>query len=557
MSQAKQKLIIEAHADALQLILLRRAGTQLQCVDHRRVTVQDADADKCALQHQVVLDEAQSIIEANGWAGGTDWTFLIGGSVTACHYFNMPALSAKELADAVKLKLAQQMHFPIGDAIVDVQTLSKNKKGGDDVLVRATALRHDVSDAAVAFATDLGVSNAMVTTYATALHALADVTASEANEPHATLFIDRSASVLMVSGPSGPLLTTELPLSEREFVTALMRPIIAGDDMVQLDEAAAEQLWHTHGIPAPNETIDAHDLQGRNLLPLLEPVLQRFAQQLIQWLTFASTTEGGVELERVALVGPCARVNGMADALAGRLNRDIAVVDWLAEVGLRHEAAGGDGSLAAACGAILRPATIPNLITPNERQARRVRRLCKSTTIVGPLVAAAALGFAFLINHTSGGLQMASGNVDRDMARLKDIQARNEQVLAQRQTMERMQAELDSFAMATPNWLGLMKEVSFILPEGVAIERLTGREVAGQLRVAIQALAVESTAMAGCDRMIEQTLRAIEQSPFSEAVHLINVSRSDPNSGQKTARLNVEIELVYRGSEPSEKEARP
>jgi|GEM_PF-2203876 len=557
MSQAKQQLIIEAQTDALQLILLQRVGTQLQCVDHRQVLVKDADAAKCALHHQVVLDEAQSIIESNGWTRGTDWAFLIGGSVTACHYFTMPALSAKEMADAVKLKLAQQMHFPIGDAIVDVQSLSKQLKDSGNVLVRATALRHDVSDAAVGFATSLGVSNAMVTTYATALHALADITASEASEPHATLFIDRATSVLMVSGSTGPLLTTELPLGEREFVTALMRPIIAGEDMVQLDEAAAEQLWHAHGIPSPNESIEAHDLKGRNLLPLLEPVLQRFSQQLIQWLTFASTTDGGVELDRVALVGPYAHVNGIADALAGRLNRDIAVVDWLAEVGLGHEAERDAGKLSAACGAILNSTANPNLITPTEKQARRMRRLCKSTTIVGPLVAAAALGFAFLINHTSGGLQAAVGNVDLDMARLKEVQARNEQVLAQRQTVERMQGELDTFAAATPNWLGLLKELSFILPEGVAIERLTGRQVDGQLRIAIQALAIESTATAGCDRMIEQTLRAMEESPFSKAVHLINVSRSDPNSGQKTARLNVEIELVYRGSEPPNKEVQP
>jgi len=557
MSQAKSQLIIEAHADALQLILLQRVGAQLQCVDHRRVSVPDTDADKSALQHQLVLDKAQTIIEERGWTRSTDWTFLVGGSVTACHYFNMPALSAKEMVDAVKLKLGQQMHFPIGEAIVDVQTLSNTSKNRDTVLVRATALRHEVSDAAVSFATSMGISDAVVTTYATALHSLADITASSANEPHATLFIDRSKSVLMVSGQNGPLLTTELPLGEREFVTALMRPIIAGDDMVQLDDEAAEKLWQAHGIPNPSEVIESQDLQGRNLLPLLEPVLQRFAQQLIQWLTFASTTDGGVEINRVSLVGPCAHVNGMADALAGRLSRDMAVVDWLSEVGLSHKAETKVGAMAAACGAILSPSANPNLITPNEKQARRVRRLCKSTTVVGPMVAAAALAFAFLINHASGGLQSAAGSVDSDMARLLEVKARNEQLLAQRQSMERMQAELDSFAAATPNWLGLMKEFSFILPEGVAIERLTGRMVDKQLRVAMEALAVETATTAGCDQMIEETLRALEQSPFSKAVHLINVGRSDPRSGQKTARLNVEIELVYRTPASPQKEVRP
>ncbi|MCA9257243.1 MAG: hypothetical protein KDA33_16470, partial [Phycisphaerales bacterium] len=468
---------------------------------------------------------------------------LVGGAEVACHFLAMPALSGKELTEAVRLKLSQQMHFPLSEAVVDIHRMTP-PDSRDQAIVRASAIRKNVSMAAVAFAQQTRLWLAGVTSSVVALSRLATAERADDSEGvSAVLQIDHVFSTLVILGPAGPFLATELPVGIDDFTKALMRPIIAGDDVYQLEESQAIELRDRVGVPAHDADLGIHNLRGKNLLPLLEPALQRFAQQLTQWLTFAATTEGGGKVSTIHVVGAGAKLPGLSNSLGSRLKIDVESPAWASQ---SSGASGVDvDSIAAACAAAKFMPELPNLLPEEEFKRRRVARFRSSTTKAGPIVAAATLGIAFLFNQIGGRLSQAVGQVESEMIRVQSMVDENTQLQQQRSAINAIKARFDTFSGQTPNWLGLFKELSYILPKEIRVTRMTTRNDDNGIRIVIDADVARSGAGQSYDEIVERTLTALERSPFAAAVHLLNSSRSDEERGNYDGMLSVEVSLAY------------
>ncbi|MCB9854593.1 MAG: pilus assembly protein PilM [Phycisphaerales bacterium] len=549
MSKERQLIIVEARPESLRLNFVRCGGDGVvECIDMCSIAPTDPNSEESSLLDQLALDSAADAIrERSDWRNA-GLIVMVGGGEVGCHYFHMPALEGKALTQAVRLKLSQQLHFPLNEAVVDVCRSGDLKAAGDaTVSVRATAVKKSVSKAAVAFAQQTRLELIGVTSSAVALSRLSEAEqTTPIDDVRATLQIDQSYSTLIVIGTEGPCLATELPVGLDDFTKALMRPIIAGDDVYQLEEADAIALRDQAGVPDRDADLGIHNLKGKNLLPLLEPALQRFAQQLTQWLTFAATTEGGGNVSRLQVIGIGASMPGLADSLGHRLKMDVESPDWLSRTAKSTSASRHNvEAFASASSAARFISDLPNLLPEEEFKRRRIARFRSSTTKAGPIVAAATLGVAFLFNQIGGHLSKAVGQVQMEMVRVQSMVDKNTQLQQERSAITAIKAKFDDFACHTPNWLGFFKELSLILPKEIRVTRLSTRNDGAELRVVIDGEVARSRNGQSYDETVEVTLTALERSPFASAVHLVNSSRNDSERGNFEGTLSVEVSLAY------------
>ncbi|MBX3395252.1 MAG: pilus assembly protein PilM [Phycisphaerae bacterium] len=547
MSDKRDILILEASSAELRLSSARINGERVELSDSCSFVTQDRRDDRNAAQDQNLVDALSVAVSERNWVG-RDVICLLSGGTVACQYFDMPSLKGAPLLQAVTLKLSQQLHFPVAEAVVDFRSVPSHAAAQhNQQRVAVTAAHQDAAQSVINAAIRCGLNVAAVTSAAAALtaHAVSRIAAS--TQAQAVLHIGDRSSTLTVLRESAVTVTSELPFGLEDFTTALMRPIISGEEVIQLDVVRAMDLRDAVGIPAADERIESLGIPGAKLFPVLEPTLQKMVQQLTQWLTFASTLEEGAAVSRLYVTGPGLAMKGLTSALALRLKLQIEGWDWLDGTTSTRDRAGGMSrdAFAAATAAVCHRKTLPDLVPKEVRSEWRARRIRRSTAIISPIVAVVILGFAFLFNQMRSYTQTTLGSQKalNEMQMLADENARW-QVEAHR--VAEYRSSFEAFANSAPAWEGLFKELSRLLPSELRVIRLSVSGELDALRLRADANIYTTPTGRDFDEVVEQTLLALDRSPFLSAVQLINSTRYPADGSRlETGAMSVDLELAY------------
>lgn len=118
-------------------------------------------------------------------------------------------------------------------------------------------------------------------------------------------------------------LVRQVQFGTDRLVGALTRIMHASDGReIHLGPDAAARMLERIGIPEPDEDLDvAEGLTGRTILPLLQPVLQRFAVELKQTIRYGLGTGQGADL-RLLVAGRGAVIPRLAESITARHGLD-------------------------------------------------------------------------------------------------------------------------------------------------------------------------------------------------------------------------------------------
>ncbi len=536
----------------------------LAVVDHGAVTLSEGCAFCVAdeghsthpLDDVTLVDALVDFVAQHGWKG-RDLICLVGGEQAAVHYYMMPPVKGNALHQAALLKLGQQLHFDVADAVVSVDSSARPLRGRDgkaesdsQILVNVAAIHKERAWKVVETAARAKLNLISISTAPSTLAALATNVIDTGKGLDACLYLDERASTLIVLNGGNPWVATELPISLADLTTALMRPIIVGDDVVQLEEADAVTLRNEVGIPTPDQEIESLNVNGGRLLPLLEPVLQKFTKQLTQWMTFAATAAENGKIKRLRIVGPGAAVPRIADALAVRLTCEVDSFDWLSGVAktASPDLADSIQSYACAIGAARHPQSLPDMIPPELRKQRRNQRVRRSIAWCGPFVAAAIFGLAVMFGDVGAKL---GPELRSRMGQLSDgqrIVLANQKWNVEQQAIDNLQKQFDEFSNATPHWVGLFKELSMVLPDELQLIDFAGKARNENLIVTVQAAVVPGPTGQDFDQAVESTLLRLDESQFFSRVQLLEANRKpDQVLAGATGTLSMELSLAYPG----------
>lgn len=366
---------------------------------------------------------------------------------------------------------------------------------------------------------------------------------------HATLYVGDDGAALVGCEGGCVRFVRRVGFSTETLAEALTRPIRArGSDEARplLGLAEARALIARVGVPERETVVDeAKGLSGADLLPVLQPALQRCAIETKQSIRFglSEAAKGAVTLH---LRGPGAAIRRLAPVLAEQ-----------AQAALGDDAP-APASPTAGMQELLDalPAGV-NLLGPGASARARLgvaRRALRVGAAAALLAACADAGVSLIglratraelaaIEASSGGGAAAAewdrvGSVERGV-----------------REAERDIAEAHEWVSSFPAWLA---EVSRRTPDAIRVTCLTGRYESGKGVAEIEGLATTPPAhAAGAGGPLKQYIDALGACPLVGAVQLAAAQRVDAD-GVDAQRFTLRVTLrpappaFVRGASPRE-----
>ncbi|MBK8268356.1 MAG: hypothetical protein IPK83_08660 [Planctomycetes bacterium] len=298
--------------------------------------------------------------------------------------------------------------------------------------------------------------------------------------------------------------------------------------------------------------VDSLGIPGGKLYPLLEPTMQKISQQLTQWLTFAATTEGGLKVVNLNITGLGSRMRGLAEAIGQRANVKTASWEWLEDIASTGNAANemSINLYAAAISAVRHRRQLPDLVPQEVKKSWRLRRIRRSTAIISPIVATVVLGFTFLFNQVRNYTKSTLG-AQQALSNIQTVVDANAKWEAEELRVSELKGTLDAFALTTPAWEGLFKEMSRLFASELRVTRYVVASEADGIHLRIDANVYTTPTGRDFDEVVEQTLLALDRSPFLARVQLINSTRFPADGSHvETGAMSINLELAYLRPKP-------
>lgn len=555
MSNARGTIYIQTVGDEIRICRLISGKTAPEIRDAFVIRATKQGEDVAAFTDDTVAVALAETVRERRWTE-LDAICLLGGSTVACQYYEMPPLKGTALRQAVEIKLSQHIHFAAADAVIAVEKPLPTGTGEtDQIHVAASAVVRSHAKAAVDAIGNAGLNLVAMSATPVAMTRLAADVTGESKGFSCFLYMDERFSTLIVLRDGRPTVATDIAFGAADLTTAIMRPIIAGDEVIQLNVAQALAIRTNTGIPAANLRIESLNVSGDRLLPLLEPVLQKLAKQLTQWLTFAGA-KTGQDTTQLRLVGPCSEIPGLAETLTERLTVKTTREDWLIDRVQPTPAAEASAvaGLAAVVGASLHLKDLPSLLPPETRNVIRIERMRRTLTMACPIFAAVIAIFGTLFSHVNAQLQPRLAEQEGRMRQMQAELAASAKIDAMRAAADDLEKRLGRFGRYSPLWVGVFKEISVLLPAELQVTQFAAHWVDGEPRLTLTGDVHRSVQSPGFDKIVEQTLLLLDHSPFCSRVRLVNANRGASRKAAGLAgTLAVEITLAH-AREPERKQ---
>ena len=547
MSNSRGTIYIQTVGDEIRICRVVNGKPAPEIRDAFVIRAAKQGEDVAAFADETVTVALAEAVSERRWSD-LDAICLLGGSTVACQYYEMPPLKGAALRQAVEIKLTQQIHFSAADAVIAVERpLASESSETAQIHVAASAVVKSHAKAAVDAISNAGLNLVAMTATPVAMTRLAGDVAGKEQGYSCFLYIDERFSTLIVLRDGRPTVATDIAFGAADLTTAIMRPIIAGDEVIQLNVAQALAIRTNTGIPTASLRIESLNVSGDRLLPLLEPVLQKLAKQLTQWLTFAGA-KSGQDAAKLRLVGPCAEIPGLAETLTERLTIKTSREDWLVDRVQPTPAAEASAvaGLAAVVGATLHLKDLPSLLPPETRNSIRIERVRRCLTMACPMFAAVITIFGTLFSRVNAQLQPRLAEHEARMTQMQVELASSAKIEALKFTADNMEKRLGKFDRYSPLWVGVFKEISVLIPAEVQVTQVAADWEDRELRLTVTGDVHRSVHSPGFDKIVEQTLLLLDRSPFCSHVRLVNANRGvSRKSAGLAGTLAVEITLAH------------
>jgi Tfp pilus assembly protein PilN/Tfp pilus assembly PilM family ATPase len=357
-------------------------------------------------------------------------------------------------------------------------------------------------------------------------------------EPTAVLWYGDHHAAFAVASAGCVHYVRSIDLGVERLMEAMTSPIIragsGNDSDVTLTIGEARDIFHRMGVPEYDQVVDdARGLHGSDLLPLIQPVLQRLVIEIKQSIRFG-VPESKRDHIRLLLMGPGASIPGLAQVIADEAELDLINPN---HVGREISWTPMDDLDAAA-----KLASQINLLPPSAvatRVIHRVRKGMMAGIAVGLMLLAADAGWtlwaARALDSRISALDPIAQLVEQRQTEYDN--AAGELILAQ-QTIDNITKQLTSQA----NWSAWLAEMARLTPPEIQLTRLSGSYQKNNPSAEVTGLVNVASAEQTRD-LITEYLASLRSCPLVESVELGAVERNGVST-EATHGFRIAIRLV-------------
>ena len=284
-----------------------------------RPLLPDAIVEGEIMDYGLVSDTVRGLFQELGMKGAEVVT-AVGGHDVIIKKIEMDRMKESDAREVIRWEAEQHVPFDIKSVELDFQVLNPHDEGLQ-MEVLLVAAKRELVDNKVGLLQDAGVEPIVIDVDAFALH-----NAFEHNYPDAQdgiialVNVGHETTNVNILENGVPILTRDIPFGSRKI----------REDLQRERGLTAEQAEE---IVQARETLDDMDR-------FVESSADEIAVGIERASAFLMTREDGETLGRIFLSGGGARVPGMTDALARRMNVETHLVNPFERVPVRPDAAG-------------------------------------------------------------------------------------------------------------------------------------------------------------------------------------------------------------------------
>jgi hypothetical protein len=358
------------------------------------------------------------------------------------------------------------------------------------------------------------------------------------------LYLGEHSTVLLASSPNA----TDVP--ELKFIRSLSFGFDALVEAIEravqrelqesssskLDLERGRRILLTSGIPTPEQMVDPEiSVVGRAILPLLQPVLQRYAVETRQTLRFGLQSS---RYGKITAVGAGAHIPRFVEILSNFL--DTEIVACIAAARENPVQACADGSESRHW---LEQGDRPVLLMPRSQAMRRQSRQLSTAIRIGAVAACAVLAFSAADAwKTHLGIQQQieafRPQVDR-VRQVAELETHSAQLGMKVNSAEHaMYSTIDR----SPDWGGLLIELGFLCDERIRLLAINSDVKDGTTSIELHGIAVEDN-IPDAKSSMAVFLERLGYSPLLSDVRLES-TRSSEYEGSPVRRFVIRAQAV-------------
>lgn len=475
----------------------------------------------------------------------------ISGPEVAVRRVHMPLMSKRELAEAVKWQVKEQVPFSVQDAVLDVRQIGevweKDIKK-QDVLVAAASSR--CVEELISILERSGIKPASLVPVECATWRCVSTLLPETQKGSVVVVeLGQDKTTLSVAKDGQLRLVRDVPVGCSTMTEALMGVVTAEQGDVTIDRARAEALTRRYGILS-EETQGATDdgVPLFHLASLMRPVLERLLIELSRVFDFYKVQVDEAGVSRVLLCGAGANVKHLQAFLAEGLGVTVEVFNPLVRMEQHTqpfdaERIAEDGPrLAAAIGLALDHGHSLNLLPPRLRAGRWV--LAQGVWLSAAKgLGAAALAVMLVLGVAVAVLQVKIRQQQRTWEQLEPAYRSIVASVTTCQQLARRADEMDRWFQQQPLWEGLLKEMAALLPPVVELDEILVDPEADPSQAMAVHLKGRVVSAGGTEEgSLAKFVDALERSPFFAQVELASSETHSGEAGQSTFTIDAVLE---------------
>jgi type IV pilus assembly protein PilM len=285
-----------------------------------RPLLPDAIVEGEIMDYGLVSDTVRGLFQEMG-VKGAEVVTAVGGHDVIIKKIEMDRMKESDAQEVIRWEAEQHVPFDIKSVELDFQILNPHGEGMQ-MEVLLVAAKRELVDNKIGLLQDAGINPRVIDIDAFALH-----NAFEHNYPEAQkgiiglVNVGHETTNVNILENGVPILTRDIPFGSRRI----------REDLQRERGLTAEQA---EDVVQARETVD--DLER-----FVEASADEIAVGIERASAFLMTREDGETLGRIFLSGGGARVPGMVEALARRMNVETHLVNPFERVPVRSGAAGG------------------------------------------------------------------------------------------------------------------------------------------------------------------------------------------------------------------------
>lgn len=501
-----QWLGLDLGAQSLKLLLVERAPGGPRLVKHLIQELPAAGSPQ-AVDRVGWLQSALKEFET------TEVHLAFSGPEVAVRRLQMPPMSARELAEAVKWQVKDQLPFPVQDALLSTRALGevRDKDLKKQDLLVAAASRAKVQEA-VALVERAGGRVASVSPASAALwQGAVSLVPELARGAAAVVEIGATGTRAVILKDGQWCVERDLAIGSSHLTQALVGMVASERGEISIDAAKAEALARRYGVLT--ETAQGATEEGVplfHLASLMRPVLESLLTELSRFFDFYKVQMDAAGVSRVLLCGGGATFKSLQSYLADGLGLPVELFSPLE----------GGPRLAVALGAALDHGQTFNLLPSQARRqwmpelsARAGRKVVRTLLAVLVVAYLGLQGFGVLLDR-----QLRQRQAEWDV--LAPAYERHQRLVTAHHRLEQRAALIRRFLDAQPAWDGVLKELGRLTPATIQLDEVSAGADEGAGKSFPFTLKGTVSGAGPDEGGIAEYLEALEASPFFERVEL-------------------------------------